>query len=683
MTTKTLGFLAFAFALAALAPASARAQRVLPPGENVHIGTAAGGPINLSDAGSGLVVQLPGHAGGLELTPTSDGGGLVVSMPAATSDASFEASFPNETSLQLSLPEDASAVVSFSGGSGEVVSLLSSRDLVSFPSGATVDVGGSGVGVQLAGGAPPIAVGNDSTGDLTITFPAQVGAPELTVGLPSSGSIEVQFPPEMRISLTTTSGVVDVPGGSGLVISMPAVGSSVVAYPAPGGLTVTLPGSTTATVAGQYRGLVVGPVLVSTAIVPTGAEEWAAGRFPLSACGKRVMTGDFNGDGLTDVVCGLDMGAATAAMWVYQSTGSGFSPSAWFTSGAGQFNMARCAERFVVGDFNNDGRDDVACGYDYGASMGELLIFVSTGSTFVLQGWYHSAAGQFNMAACGDRFRVGDFNGDGNDDIACGYDYGGLAGDLFAFMSTGSSFGLETWYRNGNQFSMPRCGARFVVGDFNHDGRDDVACGYDYGAATGELFAFVSTGSSFHLEGWYHSAAGQFSMPRCGARFVVGDYNGDGKDDIVCGYDYDESGGELFAFMSTGSGFGLRSWYRGTLRMSSCDGRFRAVDVNGDTFTDVACGYDYLDGHTSSIFHWLSTGTSGSFSQRSTSTTFNMATCGGRFLTGKLTRSGRRQDTVCAADLGDSNTRMYVWRAPRVLRTSAGQFMFPNSPVYR
>ncbi len=395
-------------------------------------------------------------------------------------------------------------------------------------------------------------------------------------------------------------------------------------------------------------------------------EEWhrsGLGQFTLAKCGTRLVEGDFNGDGLSDFACGYDYGGANSELWVHLSTGSKFTLGPWFKSGVGQFNMAACGDRFVVGDFNHDGRDDIACGYDYGGANSELFVFSSTGSSFTLQSAYRSG-GQFSMPRCGNRFVVGDFNGDGKDDIACGYDYGGLDGELFAFLSTGSAFNLETWYRNGGQFSMPRCGNRFVVGDFNGDGKDDVACGYDYGAATGELFAFVSTGASFHLETWYHSGAGEFSMPQCGGRFVVGDFDADGRDDVACGYDYGSSSSEVFAFLSSGTGFSLRSWYKsgaGNFRMPSCDGRFHAADVNGDKRADLVCGYDYLDGHSAGLFHFLSTGTSLSLVQRFASTNFNMAACAGHFLTGNLTRDAR-SDTVCAIDKGDSDTEVFVWR---------------------
>ncbi|HEY3358725.1 MAG TPA: VCBS repeat-containing protein, partial [Polyangia bacterium] len=150
-----------------------------------------------------------------------------------------------------------------------------------------------------------------------------------------------------------------------------------------------------------------------------------------------------------------------------------------------------------------------------------------------LQGWWGPTGnGSFAYAACSTRVVPGDFNGDGKMDYACGYDYGSSNAALFVWLSTETGFSLQQWWLSGaGNFSWSACGGRFTAGDFNGDGKTDLACGYDYGSSNAALFTFVSTGSSFSTQQWWLSGAGNFSWSACGGRFTAGDFNGDGKTD--------------------------------------------------------------------------------------------------------------------------------------------------------
>src|SRR5262249_30882838 len=134
----------------------------------------------------------------------------------------------------------------------------------------------------------------------------------------------------------------------------------------------------------------------------------------------------------------------------------------------------------TVGDFNGDGKRDLALTYDYGS--GHLGVFTLTADA---NGDGHFAgpvlrwdglswgAGTKSMAA-------GDFNGDGKSDLALFYDYGGGHVAAFTLPATGTG-GLSApvlrWdgplWGTGTKFA--------VAGDFTGDGKDDLALYYDYG----------------------------------------------------------------------------------------------------------------------------------------------------------------------------------------------------------
>jgi hypothetical protein len=88
-----------------------------------------------------------------------------------------------------------------------------------------------------------------------------------------------------------------------------------------------------------------------------------------------------------------------------------------------------------------------------------------------------------------------------------------------------------------------------MVGDFNGDGKDDVV---SYHPAYGTWWVNRSTGSAFILKKWATFGTKTGWDPQ-----MVGDFNGDGKDDVV---NYHAALGNWWVSRSTGSGFTLHKW---------------------------------------------------------------------------------------------------------------------------
>ncbi len=218
--------------------------------------------------------------------------------------------------------------------------------------------------------------------------------------------------------------------------------------------------------------------------------------------------GDFNGDGWDDIVT-FDRGAE-ADVYVALSNGSSFVGSGvkWHTYFAADNEVP------LVGDFNGDGRDDIVT-FTRG-SRADVIVALSTGSSFVVAGTWH------NYFAIGNEIPlVGDFNGDGRDDIVT-FTRGPNA-DVYVALSNGSAFvgsGLM-WQPNFVADS-----AIPAVGDFNGDGRDDIAV-FTRGNTADALVA-LSIGTAFVAVGTWHSVLAPGSQIP-----AVGDHNNDGRDDIA------------------------------------------------------------------------------------------------------------------------------------------------------
>jgi RHS repeat-associated protein len=264
-----------------------------------------------------------------------------------------------------------------------------------------------------------------------------------------------------------------------------------------------------------------------------------------------ILTGDFNGDGKTDVA-GFD--PATGNWMVGLSNGaSGFTTQTWAT-----WSAATDWTNIVVGDFNGDGLTDIAA---RNAATGMWSVAISNGSSFTTTTW-----GSWNSGDTYQNVVVGDFNGDGRDDIA-GWDE--TAGTWIVANSNGVSFATTTWGSGTAGASWEAV----VAGDFNGDGRDDLAA---LNGSTGAWNVELSAGNHFTGSIW-----GTWNSSVAWTNVQAADFNGDGLADLV-GTSAESSSWQVA--LSTGSGFNSQSW--GTQAGNLTDEQIG--DFNGDGKADIA-----------------------------------------------------------------------------------------------
>ncbi len=221
-------------------------------------------------------------------------------------------------------------------------------------------------------------------------------------------------------------------------------------------------------------------------------------------------TGDFNGDGRDDVLLRHDNGTVTD--WLGQANGG-------FVSNHGNASYALPAGWGVAitGDFNGDGRDDVLLRHDNGTVTNWLGKanggFVSNHAVanYPLDNGWHIEG-------------VGDFNGDGRDDVLLRHDNGTVTDWLGQ-----ANGGFVSNHAKAN-YALPAGWDVVSSGDFNGDGRDDVLLRHDNGTVTNWLGqangGFVSNHAvaNYPLDDAWHIAS-------------VGDFNGDGRDDVLLRHD--------------------------------------------------------------------------------------------------------------------------------------------------
>jgi hypothetical protein len=217
-----------------------------------------------------------------------------------------------------------------------------------------------------------------------------------------------------------------------------------------------------------------------------------------------VRTGDFNGDGKTDIA-GRDPG--TGIWWVGLSTGTSFTTTAWVTWST---NVTWVDVR--VGDFLDNGRMDIAGRV---LQTGEWWVAVSNGSSaFTNQLW-----DTWSPLVTWVDVQVGDFNGDGKADLAGRVQSNGA---WWVGLSNSSNFTTTQW----DMWSTKVTWVDVQVGDFNGDLKSDIV---GRALQTGEWWTAISNSSTaFSTSLW-----GAWSTKATWVDVKVGDFNGDGKSDIV------------------------------------------------------------------------------------------------------------------------------------------------------
>ena len=276
------------------------------------------------------------------------------------------------------------------------------------------------------------------------------------------------------------------------------------------------------------------------------------------------FAGDFNGDGRTDIGGAWNDGGKVT-LTVRQSTGSGFSAAHWAIKTGGWINNAV----WLPGDFNGDGRTDAAGIWNDGGKV-SIAMFLSDGKKFLSQ----SPQWSVRDGGWGDEVKwfAGDFNGDGRTDIGGAWNNNG-ATTLTVRQSTGNKFVPVHWLVNAGNWSNS---SAFVAGDFNGDGRSDVARLWnDLGRNSTSVS--LSNGSSFQDSSDWSIRDGGWIMGDA-VKWFAGDFNGDGRTDIGAAWDNDHLN-TLTIRQSTGNGFSAAHWAvkAGGWRNSAtwCTGQFR------------------------------------------------------------------------------------------------------------
>jgi hypothetical protein len=342
----------------------------------------------------------------------------------------------------------------------------------------------------------------------------------------------------------------------------------------------------------------------------------------------RYFLGDVNGDKLTDVVSIESNGRMY--VWRAKDSHDGFHTFGNWGSHTG----SNVAGRYRLGDFNRDGLMDVLSF----ESTKELKVALSNGSGFGTQSVWGFSTDDF---ALGQRFHLGDFDGDSRTDVlsiqtdgafrvwsspdsigAERYLYGdfnndGLTDVLFIHLNgdmavslangTGGLNALQRWGATNRQVSPNQ----YYVADFNNDQRADVlglVPSSTPGRTDFRVWLSPSSGSGFVDHNGISDPDGTISADGWNGssvtfdRYRVADITGDGRSEVITV----ESNGKIYVWRAKGTNDGFLAATSYGTHPNIEPSRFRLGHFNNDTRPDVFA-FDPTQTAGRNHFHvWLS-----------------------------------------------------------------------------
>jgi FG-GAP-like repeat/Abnormal spindle-like microcephaly-assoc'd, ASPM-SPD-2-Hydin/FG-GAP repeat len=362
--------------------------------------------------------------------------------------------------------------------------------------------------------------------------------------------------------LTNTALVTSADGPDQLKAMVPA------AYVASGGtafITVQSPGPTDLPLVSNEAYLTVTQPTSSLAFRLT-AQSPSAGYHP-----NVPIVADFNNDGILDLAISNQSGAS-GNVSIFLGLGSGA------FGAATNYEVANGPEGMAVGDFNGDGKLDLAVvnmdnsSYSILIGNGDGTFQTPVTTTFPVMGTFPYA-----IAAA-------DFNQDGILDLAVACQDPSTGGFVYILLGDGSgTFGTPQHY---GSIGQPE---GIAVGDFNGDGFLDLAVS-DF--TNSEVWVMNGSGT-----GIFSAGTGYLLAPATGtADVVANDFNGDGQTDLAA---VNLTSGSISVLLNSSGSFTLSA--QSPIALPGGGYFMSTADLNGDTYPDLAVA-DYSSNTFASLF---------------------------------------------------------------------------------
>jgi hypothetical protein len=259
-------------------------------------------------------------------------------------------------------------------------------------------------------------------------------------------------------------------------------------------------------------------VLLNTTPTGAGVPSFATQQtFSVGMNPQAVAVGDFNGDGRSDLAV-ANFGN-NSVLVLMDTTPAGTGTVSFF---ARPFVVGGSPTALAVADLNGDGRPDLAVANSADKSLSVLVNTTPAGAfspSFSAQQSFAVGTNPFAVAA-------GDFNGDGRPDLAVA-NY--LDNDVSILLNTTAAGATNLSFAAQHTFATGTTPNALAVTDFDGDGRPDLAAVNNADGTASVLLNTMSAGAATPS----FTAQQVFAAGPTPDDLAVGDFNADGRPDLV------------------------------------------------------------------------------------------------------------------------------------------------------
>jgi hypothetical protein len=280
------------------------------------------------------------------------------------------------------------------------------------------------------------------------------------------------------------------------------------------------------------------------------------------ASGGDLFVADFNADGKPDVAITVQSGDGYDPPYGYILLGNG---DGTFSQGLGFFDFGAAA----VGDLNGDGLPDLITTSTFVEDCAQTAVYLANADGSYTAGQSFNNMGDFGVS-------LGDFNGDGKLDLAINGEDDAFCGHVGTSVALGNGDGT---FQTPVSYDPVYPASHIQAVDLNGDGKLDLV--------TDAICTLLGNGDGTFIQGGCTQAGGGGGYV---TSMVIGDFNGDGKPDVALLYQPYGGSTTILVYPGNGDGtFGNAISYA----LPNTSGNYAGLssgDFNGDGRFDVAVG---------------------------------------------------------------------------------------------
>jgi uncharacterized protein (TIGR03437 family) len=232
---------------------------------------------------------------------------------------------------------------------------------------------------------------------------------------------------------------------------------------------------------------------------------------------QSLVTGDFNGDGKPDLAVTASNGSNRGTVEILLGNGDGTFHS------SNTITLSAPATYIVQADFNHDGKLDLAVST---GSNGEVMVLLGNGDGSFqppADSGARTPAGQLSTLIPG--LAVGDINGDGKPDLVLGPYTFTSSSSVAVLLGNGDGTFQSAIHSSLDRLDSPQ----IQVADLNGDGRADVFI-TGWSSSAGQRYGELLGNAGGTLTPVWSSYTYSFSFPTL---IAIHDVNGNGKPDVI------------------------------------------------------------------------------------------------------------------------------------------------------